>query len=94
MAWDCGASRPIPKTSLIPAIPDEATKTLRLGKALIFCGLLLAAFDTQRWRLYEALRWPLPAQSGAEELAAGQALTRFIQRGMMDAPLQWVDPAR
>jgi hypothetical protein len=50
--------------------------------AAAFADLLLATFDTQRWRLYEALRWPLPTQSGEVEIAAGQALTRFIQRGM------------
>lgn len=62
---------------------------LALQAASAFCDLLLAAFDTQRWRLYEALRWPLPAQSGAEEIVAGEALTRFIQRGMTSQPMAW-----
>lgn len=66
--------------------------TLTLQAAAAFCDLVLATFDTQRWRLYEALRWPLPAQSGAEEVAASEALTRFIQRGMTTTPVSWVHP--
>lgn len=50
--------------------------------AMEFCDLVLAVFDTQRWLLYEALRWPLPSQSGQAERTAGEALTRCIQRGM------------
>lgn len=65
---------------------------LTLQAASIFSDLLLATFDTQRWRLYEALRWPLPAQSGEEEIAAGEALTRYIQRGMTSAPVPWNAP--
>ncbi|MFN3763291.1 MAG: hypothetical protein ACK4WK_08845 [Anaerolineae bacterium] len=62
---------------------------LLLQAAAVFCDLVLAAFDTQRWRLYEALRWPLPAQSGEAEIASGQALTRFLQRGMTDHPIRF-----
>lgn len=62
---------------------------LTLQAASTFCDLVLATFDTQRWRLYEALRWPLPRQSGEEEIAAGEALTRYLQRGMTSAPVVW-----
>lgn len=60
-----------------------------LARPALFCDLFLASFDTQRWRLYEALRWPLPKQSGAEEIATGEALTRFVQRGMTNQPVIW-----
>ena len=63
---------------------------LLVQSALPFADLLLAAFDTHRWRLYEALRWPPPAESGAPEIAAGQALTRFVQRGMTDEPVLYL----
>ena len=61
---------------------------LALGAAEAFADLLLATFDTHRWRLYQSLRWPLP-ESSAEEQAAGAALTRYIQRGMVDAPVKY-----
>ncbi len=54
-----------------------------LGAASTFADLLLAAFDAYRWALYESLRWPPPASSEAEQ-TAGEALTRFVQRGMLD----------
>ncbi len=54
-----------------------------------FADLLQAAFETHRWALYDSLHWPLPEQSGAAEVAAGRALTRFIQRGMADAPVEY-----
>jgi len=59
---------------------------LAVQAAQPFADLLVATFDTHRWLLYEALRWPLPAQSGEPEIAAGEALTRYIQRGMLDEP--------
>jgi hypothetical protein len=46
---------------------------LALSAAETFADLLLAAFDTHRWRLYE---------SREHEKASGEALTRFIQRGL------------
>jgi hypothetical protein len=54
---------------------------LALNAAETFADLLLAAFDTHRWRLYESLRWPLP-DAREHEKASGEALTRFIQRGL------------
>jgi len=55
---------------------------LLLESAQAFADLLVSTFDTQRWQLYEALHRPLPSESGAAEIAAGQALTRYVQRGM------------
>ncbi|RME41147.1 MAG: hypothetical protein D6794_01080 [Deltaproteobacteria bacterium] len=62
---------------------------LLLQAACTFADLLMATFDTQRWRLYEALRWPLPTESGPTEIATGEALTRFIQRGFADPPVKY-----
>lgn len=53
-----------------------------------FADLILAAFDTHRWALYQSLRWPLPESSDVEK-AAGEALTRFVQRDMLDAPVKY-----
>ncbi|HXF86233.1 MAG TPA: hypothetical protein VNK49_12675 [Anaerolineales bacterium] len=33
---------------------------------------------------------PLPQQSGTEKISAGEALTRFIQRGMTSQPTTWI----
>jgi hypothetical protein len=41
-----------------------------------------SAFDLYRWRLYEALHFPVPEEKGDAERAAGQSLTRYIQRGV------------
>ncbi len=62
---------------------------LLVQSAQAFADLLVATFDTQRWRLYEALRWPLPPKSGAAEIAAGEALTRYVQRGMQEEIVQY-----
>lgn len=62
---------------------------LLLQAAASFCDLVLAVFDTQRWRLYEALRWELPEESGESEIRSGQALSRYLQRGMSESPIHW-----
>lgn len=62
---------------------------LILQAALPFADLVQSAFEVHRWRLYEAFRWPLPAESGAAEIAAGEALSRFVQRGMSEAPVKY-----
>jgi hypothetical protein len=49
--------------------------------ARTFAVLVQSAFDLYRWRLYEALRFPAPEEKGDAERAAGQSLTRYIQRG-------------
>ena len=55
---------------------------LARSPARTFAVLVQSAFDLYRWRLYEALRFPAPEEKGDAERAAGQALTRYIQRGV------------
>ncbi len=62
---------------------------LLVQRTQTFAELVLAVFDTQRWRLFEALHWPLPGESGQKEITAGEALTRFVQRGPMGAPVRY-----
>jgi len=54
---------------------------LARSPARTFAVLVQSAFDLYRWRLYEALHFPVLQEKGAAEVAAGQALTRYIQRG-------------
>jgi hypothetical protein len=54
---------------------------LARSPARTFAVLVQSAFDLYRWRLYEALRFPAPEEKGDAERAAGQSLTRYIQRG-------------
>ena len=56
--------------------------SLARALARTFAVLVQSAFDLYRWRLYEALHFPAPQEKGAAEVEAGQALTRYIQRGM------------
>lgn len=66
-----------------------AAYALAVQAARPFADLVQSAFEVHRWRLYEAFRWPLPAESGAAEIAAGEALSRFVQRGMSEAPVKY-----
>jgi hypothetical protein len=54
---------------------------LALQAAMSYTDLIEAAFDLYRWELYKAAHWPLPEQSGEEEVRAGKALTEFLWRG-------------
>jgi len=54
---------------------------LARSPARTFAVLVQSAFDLYRWRLYEALHFPAPEEKGDAERAAGQSLTRYIQRG-------------
>jgi hypothetical protein len=51
------------------------------GRATAFADLLDAAFDLYRRRLYEQLRWPLPANPD-EERQAGAQMTIYLWRGL------------
>ena len=51
-----------------------------LGQAVTFGELVESAFDIHRRQLYEALRWPLPANP-ATERAAGLAVTAYLWWG-------------
>lgn len=50
------------------------------SRAEVFGDLFEAAFDLYRGRLYEQLRWPLPANPRDEQLA-GEQLTVYLWRG-------------
>ncbi len=50
-------------------------------RAEVFGDLMEAAFDLYRPGLYEALRWPLPADP-AEERRSGILLTEYLWRGL------------
>ena len=65
---------------------------MALQTARSFVDLLLAVFDSQRWVLYEALHGPAPTESGEAEIDVGDALTRFVQRGMTKKPISYVEP--
>ena len=51
-----------------------------LHVAETFGDLVEATFDLHRWKLYEALRWPLPKHP-ADERAAGREITAYLYRG-------------
>ncbi len=55
--------------------------SLARSPARTFALLVQSAFDLYRWRLYEALHFPVPEEKGEAEIKAGQSLTRYIQRG-------------
>jgi hypothetical protein len=55
---------------------------LARSPARTFAVLVQSAFDLYRWRLYEALHFPVPEEKGDAKRAAGQSLTRYIQRGV------------
>ncbi|MGB9873080.1 MAG: hypothetical protein ACPLYD_15665 [Anaerolineae bacterium] len=72
-----------PWAALVALIWMLLAANLARSPARTFAVLVQSAFDLYRWRLYEALRWPLPEEKGPTEIAAGQALTRYVQRGMV-----------
>ncbi len=51
-----------------------------LRAASVYGDLLEASFDLHRFKLYEALHWPLP-KNPAEELPLGSALTAYLWHG-------------
>jgi hypothetical protein len=61
-----------------------------VGAAEAYGDIVEAAFDVHRAKLYEALRWPLPANA-AEELRTGKELTRYLWRGSEDRSLAFAD---
>jgi hypothetical protein len=46
-------------------------------RAAVFGDLLVGAFDTQRIKLYQTLRWPLP-ETPAEERIRGEEITAYL----------------
>lgn len=56
------------------------------GAAAGYGDLVVASYDVYRGDLYRALGWPQPTVP-AEEPALGQALTRYLERGVAPAEL-------
>jgi hypothetical protein len=54
-----------------------------LGTARAYCDLVGAAYDVHRRLLYDALKWPHPANP-AEERALGTRLTLYLRAGSRD----------
>lgn len=46
----------------------------------VYADLLRAAFDIHRWKLYEALHWPLP-ENPLDERKKGMDITIYLKRG-------------
>lgn len=55
-----------------------------LGTARLYCDLVPAAYDVHRRLLYDALKWPYPANP-SEERAQGIRLTLYLRAGSRDA---------
>ena len=55
-----------------------------IATAKVYGDLVEAAFDVYRWRLYEALKWPMP-KTPADERGIGAALTEYVWRGSDDS---------
>ena len=56
--------------------------TMALQAAMTYGDLLEAAFDLYRLALYDAIKWPRPANL-EEEKVAGKQLTEFLWRGTL-----------
>jgi hypothetical protein len=63
-----------------PLVAAAAYRFWVRARAEVFGDLFEAAFDLYRGKLYEQLRWPLPANPG-EERVAGAQLTTYLWRG-------------
>lgn len=65
----------------IPALALAVTGYLRMiGAAGPYGDLIRAAFDLNRFALYEALRWPLP-ENLKDEVDCGKELNEYLFRG-------------
>jgi hypothetical protein len=61
-----------------------------LGNARAYCDLIGAAYDVHRWLLYDALRWPYPANP-ADERTQGRRLTLYLRAGSRDPEPAFTD---
>ena len=64
-----------------------------LNAADVHGDIVEAAFDLHRFKLYEALRWPIPLNPAAE-WEAGKALTRYLWRGSNEAKPEFTIPVK
>jgi hypothetical protein len=62
-----------------------------LAAAEVYGDLFESSFDLYRSKLYESLRWPLPATT-ADERANGLRLTEYLVRGTVGTPVTYVQP--
>lgn len=58
--------------------------------AMSYADLLDGTFDVHRWKLYEAVRWPLPEKSGLTEVEIGRRLTEFLWRGTSVTQVEYI----
>lgn len=61
--------------------------------AYIYGQLLRAAFDLERFKLYEALRWKLP-DNPDEEQKMGATLSQFLRRGIIATDFNYVSKSK
>lgn len=61
--------------------------------AYIYGHLLRAAFDLERFNLYEALRWKLP-DSPDEEQKMGATLSQFFRRGIIATDFRYISKSK
>lgn len=64
-----------------------------LNAADIHGDIVEAAFDVHRFKLYEALRWPVPKNPAAEG-ETGKALTRYLWRGSDEPKPEFTIPVK
>ncbi len=69
-----------PWAVVLAALWTWSVYRMMLPVAMSYADMIESAFDLYRFRLYEALHWPLP-EAGKDESAHGQALTEFLWRG-------------
>lgn len=63
-----------------------------LGRAEVYGDLVEATFDVHRVKLYQALRWPLPA-TPEQEKPIGEEMTKYLLRGSGDSTPVFTPPA-
>lgn len=65
---------------------------MALSAAATFADLVESAFDVHRSRLYQALRWPLPANPRSERVE-GAKITGYLWRGLDEEHPTFLDEA-
>jgi hypothetical protein len=66
------------------------TYKIACQSAMAYGELLEAAFDLNRFSLYDAMHWPRP-QDTQEEQAIGSQLTEYLWRGTLPTPITYLD---
>lgn len=63
-----------------------------LDAAEVYGELIRAAFDLYRFKLYEAVRWSPPEETGEAERVQGERLTQYLFRGLTKEPVRFERP--